>query len=213
MFTDLPNQGDRPEGGGIMAMEANFLIVGVGGQGTILAGDILSEVGMLAEFDSKKSDILGLAVRGGSVASHIRWGEKIGAPMNMYGTVDYLVASEPLEALRSIQYLRKNATVIFNSYVLQPMLVSTGQAEYPSNEEIHKKLEESSGRVITYDATDKAQKLGTAKVMNVMLLGTLSKLVGDEVPLSVWEDAVRKYVPEKAADLNIKAFYAGREMV
>ena len=193
-----------------MAKDRNFLIVGVGGQGTILAGDILAEIGMLAGFDSKKSDILGLAVRGGSVASHIRWGDKVGAPMNMYGTVDYLVASEPLEALRSIQYMKKESTTIYNEYILQPMLVSTGKAEYPAKETIAGKLNKASARVISYDATTLAEKAGSPKAANVALLGTLSALVED-VDLAVWEEAIRKYVPAKVFDVNLRAFYAGRE--
>ena len=194
-----------------MAKDRNFLIVGVGGQGTILGGDILAEVGMLAGFDSKKSDILGLAVRGGSVASHIRWGDKVGAPMNMFGTVDYLIAAEPLEALRSVQYMKKDSTTIYNEYILQPMLVSTGKAEYPANDELVAKLNEASTKVISYDATTLAEQSGSPKAANVALLGTLSALI-DDVDVKVWEEAIKKYVPAKALDTNIKAFYAGREL-
>lgn len=192
-----------------MAKSRNFLVVGVGGQGTILAGDILAEVGMLAGFDSKKSDILGLAVRGGSVASHIRWGDRVGAPMNMYGTVDYLVAAEPLEALRSIRYLKKESTVIYNEYVLQPMLVSTGKAEYPEHEALVGQLRAASARLISYDATTMAEGVGSPKAANIALLGTLSALI-DDVPPAVWETAILKYVPAKVSDVNIRAFRAAR---
>lgn len=193
-----------------MAKSRNFLVVGVGGQGTILAGDILAEVGMLAGFDSKKSDILGLAVRGGSVASHIRWGDRVGAPMNMYGTVDYLVAAEPLEALRSIRYLKKESTVIYNEYVLQPMLVSTGKAEYPEHEALVGQLRAASERLISYDATTMAEGVGSPKAANIALLGTLSALI-DDVDAAVWEAAILKYVPAKVSDVNLRAFRAARE--
>jgi len=196
-----------------MVENINFMIVGVGGQGTILASDILAEVGMSAGFDSKKSDIMGLAVRGGSVSSHVRWGKKVGAPMNMTGCVDYLVASEPMEAVRAVEYLKKESIVICNEYRLQPMLVSTGQAEYPSEKEISDCLESASSRIIKYDATIKAQEVGTVKAMNIVLMGTLSKLLDDVVGTEVWEAAIKKYVPAKAFEKNIKAFYVGREML
>jgi indolepyruvate ferredoxin oxidoreductase beta subunit len=194
-----------------MKNSVNFLIVGVGGQGTILVSDILSEVGMLSGLDAKKSDIMGLAIRGGSVSSHVRWAEKVGSPMNMTGTVDYLMASEPLEALRSMEYLKKESTVIYNEYPLQPMLVSTGKAEYPDNATINAMLKKASAKIIHYDATEKAQEIGNVKVMNIVLLGTLSKLF-PEIGPDVWETAIRNHVPTKLQELNIKAFHVGREI-
>lgn len=192
-----------------MKESLNFLIVGVGGQGTILVSDILSEVGMLAGYDAKKSDIMGLAVRGGSVSSHVRWGKKVGSPMNMTGTVDYLMASEPMEAMRGIEYLHKGSTILYNEYKLQPMLVSTGQAEYPSAEEVRACLADASSCIISYDATAKAQEVGNVKTMNIVLLGTLSTLV-EEVAPELWVEAIKKHVPAKLQDENVKAFYAGR---
>ncbi len=194
-----------------MKNSVNFLIVGVGGQGTILVSDILSEVGMLFGLDAKKSDIMGLAIRGGSVSSHVRWGERVGSPMNMTGTVDYLMASEPLEALRSLEYIKKESTVIYNEYPLQPMLVSTGKEEYPDSAAINAMLKKASTEVIHYDATEKAQEIGNVKVMNIVLLGTLSKQF-PEIGPDVWETAIRNHVPSKLQELNIKAFHAGREI-
>lgn len=192
-----------------MKNSVNFLIVGVGGQGTILVSDILSEVGMLYGLDAKKSDIMGLAIRGGSVSSHVRWAERVGSPMNMIGTVDYLMASEPLEALRSLNYIKKESTTIYNEYPLQPMLVSTGEEEYPDSATVQAMLEKASTQVIHYDATQKAQEIGNVKVMNIVLLGTLSKQF-PQIGSDVWETAIRNHVPSKLQDLNIKAFYAGR---
>lgn len=189
--------------------DVNFLIVGVGGQGTILLSDILAEAGMEAGLDAKKSDILGLAVRGGSVCSHVRWGEKVGAPMSIPGTVDYLIAFEPLEALRMLEYLKPDSSIVCNEYRMPPVLVSTGEAEYPSEEDILRCFAGASSRVIRYDATSAAHEIGNAKTMNIMLLGSLSMLL--DVDLSIWERAIQKHVPAKYMDVNMKAFQIGRD--
>lgn len=191
--------------------DINFMVVGVGGQGTVLSGDILAEVGMIADYDSKKSDILGLAIRSGSVVSHIRWGEKVNAPMSMKGTVDYLLAFEPLEAIRMKEYLHPDSTAIVNAYPLPPVAVTTGQAEYPSLEEIKLALSSATKRFYNINATQKAIDLGNIKVINVLLLGALSCLF--DVSSSIWEDVIKKYVPDRLIDINIRAFHAGRELI
>ena len=190
----------------------NFLIVGVGGQGTILVSDILSEVGMFSGLDAKKSDVMGLAIRGGSVLSHVRWAEKVGSPMNMTGTVDYLMASEPMEAMRAVEFMKKSSTIIYNTYRLQPMLVSTGQAEYPSEEVVNSTLKSCSKELFYFDATEKALQIGNVKTMNIVLLGALSKLLS-EVPAEIFEQAIKKHVSSKLQDLNIRAFHVGREHI
>ena len=189
----------------------NFLVAGVGGQGTVLSGDILAEVGMVAGYDSKKSDVLGLAIRSGSVISHVRWGEKVNAPMSMKGTVDYLLAFEPLEAMRMAEYLNQDSTAIVNEYRIPPVAVTTGQVAYPSIEEIRQALSGAAKRVYNIDATRKAKELGNVKVVNILLLGALSSLL--EVPLAIWEEVIKKYVPEKFREINLKAFQAGRELI
>jgi len=192
-------------------MGRNFLVVGVGGQGTILAGDILSEVGMRAGFDAKKSDILGLAIRSGSVVSHIRWGKEVHSPMSMLGQVDYLLAFEPLESLRMVEYLKPDSTVIVNDYPIPPVAVTTGQLAYPTPEQILGILTAASGRFINVNFTERAAKLGNVKVVNIMLLGALSSLL--ELPVSVWEKTIEKYVPPKLHEVNKRAFAAGRELM
>ena len=192
-------------------MEANFLIVGVGGQGTILAGDILAEVGMNGGFDAKKSDILGLAIRSGSVVSHVRWGKEVHSPMSMLGQVDYLLAFEPLESLRMVDYLKPDSTVIVNDYPIPPVSVTTGQLEYPSREQIDGILDAASARYFNINVTEKAVQLGNVKVVNIMLLGVLSSLL--EIPAAVWEQTIEKYVPAKLIDVNRRAFQAGRELI
>lgn len=189
----------------------NFLVVGVGGQGTVLSGDILAEVGMVVGYDSKKSDVLGLAIRSGSVVSHIRWGEKVNAPMSMKGTVDYLLAFEPLEAIRMVEFLNQDSTAIVNEYRIPPVAVTMGQVKYPSVEEIRQALACTAKKVYNINATQKAKKLGNVKVVNVLLLGALSSLV--EVSSSIWKEVIMKYVPNRFRELNLRAFQAGRELI
>jgi len=189
----------------------NFLVAGVGGQGTVLSGDVLAEIGMAAGYDSKKSDVLGLAIRSGSVISHIRWGEKVNAPMSMKGKVDYLLAFEPLEAVRMKAYLNQEAIAIVNDYRIPPVAVSTGRVKYPSEEEIRQALDCTAQKVYTINATQKAEDLGNVKVVNILLLGALSSLF--EISLSIWEDGIKKYVPDRFRELNLRAFQAGRELI
>ena len=189
----------------------NFLVVGVGGQGTVLSGDVLAEVGMTAGYDSKKSDVLGLAVRSGSVISHIRWGEKVNAPMSMKGTVDYLLAFEPLEAIRMAGYLHPDSTAIVNEYPIPPAAVTTGQVKYPEIEIIKQTLAETAQAVYYINATEKAKELGNVKAVNILLLGALSSLF--EISSAIWEGVVTKYVPDRFRELNLRAFQAGRELI
>lgn len=189
----------------------NFLVAGVGGQGTVLSGDILAEVGMVGGYDAKKSDVLGLAVRSGSVTSHVRWGSKVNSPMSMPGQVDYLLAFEPLEALRSVEYLAPASTVILNEYRIPPVEVSTGKARYPAEDEIRDILKKAGARLYTVNATQKAQEAGTVKVLNVLLLGVLSALLPVEVAL--WESVIARHVPERLREVNLKAFRIGRTLL
>ena len=189
----------------------NFLVAGVGGQGTILSGDVLAEVGMAAGHDSKKSDVLGLAIRSGSVVSHIRWGEKVNAPMSMKGTVDYLLAFEPLEAARMVAYLGQEATAIVNDYRIPPIAVTTGQVEYPPEKEIKRALVRTAKKVYFVKATQKAEELGNVRVVNILLLGSLSFLF--EISPSIWEEAITKYVPNQSKEINLCAFQAGRKLI
>ena len=191
--------------------DVNFLIVGVGGQGTVLSGDIIAEVGMEAVLDAKKSDVLGLAIRSGSVVSHVRWGKKVNAPMSMRGEVDYLLAFEPLESLRMLDFLKPDSTVIVNEYRIPPVAVTTGQVEYPSEEEVRGLLEQAAAKVHLLDATQKAQELGNVKAVNILLIGALSSLL--EAAPAIWEKVIAKYVPERYLDVNLKAFQAGRELI
>jgi indolepyruvate ferredoxin oxidoreductase beta subunit len=189
----------------------NFLIAGVGGQGTILASDIMAEVGMLIGYDVKKTDVLGLAIRGGSVMSHIRWGEKVDAPMSMKGKVDYLLAFEPIEALRQIEFLTGGSTIVFNEYKISPVTVSSGLATYPEDSVIEKALKDSAKNIYSINATNKAVEIGSVKTMNVILLGALTPFL--DINMEIWEKAIEKFVPEQFKEVNLKAFRTGREMM
>jgi len=189
--------------------DINFLIAGVGGQGTILASDIMAEVGMLVGYDVKKTDVLGLAIRGGSVISHIRWGEKVDAPMSMRGKVDYLLAFEPIEALRQIEFLNGESTIVFNEYKISPVTVSSGLATYPADDVIEKALKDSAKNVYSINATNRAVEIGNVKTMNVMLLGALTPFL--DINMETWEKAIKKFVPEQFKEVNLKAFHTGRK--
>jgi len=189
----------------------DFLIAGVGGQGTILASDIMAEAGMLVGYGVKKTDVLGLAIRGGSVISHIRWGEKVDAPMSMRGKVDYLLAFEPIEALRQIEFLNGKSTIVFNEYKISPVTVSNGLSVYPTDDVINKTLKDSAKNIYSINATGKAVEIGSVKAMNVMMLGALSPFL--DINTEIWKKAIKKFVPERFKELNLKAFNAGREII
>lgn len=189
----------------------DFLVAGVGGQGTILASDILAKVGMKAGYDAKKSDVLGLAVRGGSVLSHVRWGTKVASPVSMKGEIDYLLGFEPLEALRGAEFLQSQSSALVNTQPIPPVSVSSGDAIYPTKERLEQILTAVTAKVYFVEATKEAIRLGSSKVTNVVMLGAFSALL--DVPVDVWEKVILSRVPLKYTQLNKAAFIAGRELI
>lgn len=187
----------------------NFLITGVGGQGTVLASDILAAVGLAAGYDVKKSDILGLAVRGGAVVGHVRWGERVHSPIVPEGRVDYLIAFEILECLRWLNQVKPDGKVLVNQQEIHPVTVSSGFATYPDPETVEKALQATTPYVYRIPGLEIAQGLGNTRVLNIVLLGALSALL--EVEPDIWEGVIRDRVPERYADLNLRAFRKGRE--
>ncbi|MFR4120277.1 MAG: indolepyruvate oxidoreductase subunit beta [Bilophila wadsworthia] len=161
-----------------MKKTIRFLITGVGGQGTILASDILAEVGLRLGHDAKKSDILGLAVRGGSVVSHIIWGENVRAPMIDRGTADYYLSFEWLEGLRRLVYTNKDTVVLANDWRIDPVSVSSGQADYPDEDGIRAAIRERCAGLREIPATPLAVEMGNARVFNSVMMGGLAQLVG-----------------------------------
>lgn len=187
----------------------NFLLAGVGGQGTLLASDIVAEVGLRIGLDAKKSEVHGMAQRGGAVVSHVRWGEKVASPLIEKGKVDYFVAQETLEALRWIEYLRPGGTVILNKQNLPPTSTVFGQDVYPDEEKTLAALGEVAGKILYLDAVKVAEELGNRRTANSVLLGALSALLN--LDSQDWLAVIEEKVPQRHKEVNRKAFIAGRE--
>ena len=187
----------------------NFLITGVGGQGTVLASELIAAVGLAAGYDVKKSDLLGLSVRGGGVIGHVRWGEKIHSPIVPEGRVDYLIAFEKLEGLRWLNQMKPDGTILINQQEIHPVTVTSGVAKYPDEGTIDSALNAAAQNTYKVPAVDMAVELGNSRVLNVVLLGVLSALF--DIDMKIWEDVLKDRVPSKYVDLNIKALHKGRE--
>jgi indolepyruvate ferredoxin oxidoreductase, beta subunit len=190
----------------------NFILVGVGGQGTLLASNILAEVGLAAGFDAKKSEVHGMAQRGGSVLSHVRWHrEKVFSPLVGAGEADVLLSFERLEALRFAELVRRGGTAVVNDMEVVPLTVSSGKAAYPGPEHLGQVFGQLGAELVLVPGEKLAQEAGTAKAANVVLLGAVSMLL--PVPEDVWWQCLSARVPKKFLDINHKAFAAGRAAV
>lgn len=183
----------------------SVMIVGVGGQGTLLASRILGNVVIEEGYDVKISEVHGMAQRGGSVVTYVKYGEKVYSPIISEGEADIILSFEELEAYRYLPYLKKGGTLIVNAQEIDPMPVITGAAKYP--EEIIQKLKDKADGVIAIDALALANEAGNGKAVNVVLLGVLAKSSG--IAEEKWLEAVRKTVPPKFLDVNVKAFALG----
>ena len=189
-------------------MVKNILLVGVGGQGTILASKLLS-IGLVdAGYDVKMSEIHGRSQRGGSVSSHVRYGDKVYSPVIECGSADILVSFEQMEALRWLPFLAPNGKVIVNDYRINPMPVVSGKAVYP--ELICETLSEMVSS-IAIDAGQEAFKLGNSRVMNIILLGAIIHLM--DLHKIDWASIIRQNVKPNFVDINIKALERGGELV
>jgi indolepyruvate ferredoxin oxidoreductase beta subunit len=185
----------------------NIIICGVGGQGIILASEVLCHTAFLEGLDVKKSEVHGMAQRGGSVITHVRFGKKVYSPLIEEGTSDYILAFEKLEALRYKHYLKKAGHIIVDNREIPPMSVLVGQAQYP--EDIDRKLMKL-GKTRFVDAAQIALELGNIRVVNIILLGVLSTYL--DFTEKAWMKAIDDKVKEKFVDLNIRAFNRGREL-
>lgn len=186
----------------------SILVVGVGGQGTILASRVLTVALLRAGYDVKMAEVHGMAQRGGSVVTHVRFGSRIFSPLTPKGTADFLLAFEKLEALRWLDYLKPGGTVLVNNLELPPLSVLTDQAVYP--EDIFKKLEERAGRVTVIPAQELAQASGSIRSQNIVLLGVLARHLG--IAFQEWETVIRENVPPHTVEANLAAFRAGLEV-
>ena len=189
-------------------MTKSIMLVGVGGQGTILASKLLTTGLMNAGYDVKMSEIHGMSQRGGSVSSQVRYGEKVYSPVIEIGGADILVSFEKMEALRWLEYLKPEGKIVVNNYRIDSIPVLTGKAIY-KEQEIEDELNRLNATII--NAADKAKELGNAKVMNIILLGALVKSMSlEDID---WESIIRENIKEKFVDINLQAFKKGMEMV
>jgi indolepyruvate ferredoxin oxidoreductase beta subunit len=184
----------------------NILMVGVGGQGVILASEILSDVMMRAGYDVKKSEVHGMAQRGGSVSTHVRFGTKVYSPLIKKGDADILFSFEILESVRYLDFLKKDALIIVNNQKVLPPSVTLGADIYPDN--IPEILRARFANVDMIDALETAKRAGNARALNVAFLGALSRYI--EVDESIWKDVISSMLPPKLVEVNIKAFSLGR---
>ncbi len=190
-------------------MERNtksMMIVGVGGQGTLLASKFFGRVLLDADYDVKVSEVHGMSQRGGSVVTYVRWGSKVYSPLVGKGQADFIVAFEPLEAARYSEYLSHDGRIITNTRETNPMPVITGAAKYP--EDVIGKLRALGLEVDALDALKLAEKAGSSKAVNIVLMGRLSRYF--EFSDEQWNAALEKSVPERFLELNKKAFALGR---
>ncbi|MBN2011118.1 indolepyruvate oxidoreductase subunit beta [candidate division KSB1 bacterium] len=187
----------------------NILLAGVGGQGVLLASDILIEVALQADLDTKKSEIHGMAQRGGSVVSQVRYGRKIYSPLIPEGETDILLTFEKLEALRYLDALRPNGVVIFNTEQITPLTVFSTNVAYP--QDIEGLCRRKTDYVFPVDGTVQAESLGNLKVVNSIMLGVLSQFI--EFDSDVWKRIIATRVPQKTVALNSQAFDIGRKLI
>jgi indolepyruvate ferredoxin oxidoreductase beta subunit len=184
----------------------NILIVGVGGQGTLLTSRILAQVAVQLGHDVKVSEIHGMAQRGGSVVSEVRYGDKIYSPIIKKGDADIILAFEKLEAARWLDYLKPGGMVIINNDRVDPLPVMSGKVKYP--QDIDQRIAGLVERTMIVNASDIAVECGSVRAANVVLVGVLAAAIG--LPEDEVEKAIRAMVPAKALEINLKAFKAGQ---
>ncbi len=192
-----------------MGQITNIILTGVGGQGILMASEIISEAAAQMGYDVKKSEIHGMSQRGGSVNSHVRFGERVYSPLVMKGDCDLLLAFEKLEALRMAGFVKEGGAIIVNDQQINPSTVISGAATYPEN--IEGILSARFDSVTFMDALKIAEEAGNPRTANTALLGAASKSLN--IPIEVWEDAITRRVPKRAIDVNLKAFHMGLQTI
>ena len=185
----------------------NIMIVGVGGQGSLLASKLLGHLLLSEGYDVKVSEVHGMSQRGGSVVTYVRFGEKVYSPIIDKGEADFIVSFEKLEAARYLEYLKKGGRIVVNTQEIDPMPVITGAASYPEN--LIEKLQQAGAQVDAMDCLSLAEEAGSSKAVNIVLMGRLSRYF--DLPVEKWQKAIEECVPPKFAQLNHKAFMLGRE--
>lgn len=188
-----------------MSQVKNILLAGVGGQGILLASEVLSEVLLMSGYDVKKNEIHGMSQRGGSVVSHVRYGDKVYSSIIPEGEVDILFSFEMLESRRYLPLVRENGQIIINNWKIAPPSVALGQQAYPDN--LVESIRERFPNTKVVDGLDIALEAGNAKTVNTVLLGALSNML--DIDRELWLTALKKMIPEKLLDINLKAFDLG----
>ena len=183
----------------------NIMIVGVGGQGTLLTSRVLGNIALKLNLDVKVSEVHGMAQRGGSVVTYVKMGEKVYSPIIEKGEADILLCFEELEALRWLDYVKENGKIIINEQKINPMPVIIGAAKYP--ESILEKIRKNYKNVATADAISLARESGNIKTVNTVMLSIMAKSM--DISKDIWLDAIKETVPAKFLDVNIKAFELG----
>ena len=184
----------------------NIMIVGVGGQGSLLASKLLGHLLLSQGYDVKVSEVHGMSQRGGSVVTYVRYGDKVFSPVIDKGEADYIVSFELLEAARWLPFLKKDGQIVTNTQQIDPMPVITGAAEYPEN--LVEKLKASGAKVDALDCLSLAEEAGSSKAVNIVLLGRLSHYF--DLPDEAWMKSLEANVPAKFLDMNKKAFELGK---
>lgn len=185
----------------------NLMIVGVGGQGTLLASKLLGRVLLEQGYDVKVSEVHGMSQRGGSVVTYVRYGDKVYSPVIDKGEADLIMAFELLEAARWVEYLKVGGRIVTNTQQINPMPVITGAMTYPG--ELTEKLRAVGADVDAADFLAMAEQAGSARAVNIALLGRVSTFFTD-IPLATWIDAIERTVPAKSLEMNKRAFLMGR---
>ncbi|MBO4749094.1 MAG: indolepyruvate oxidoreductase subunit beta [Lachnospiraceae bacterium] len=188
-------------------MTKNIMIVGVGGQGSLLASKLLGHLLLTEGYDVKVSEVHGMSQRGGSVVTYVRFGKKVYSPIIDKGQADFIVSFEKLEAARYLEYLKADGRIVVNTQEIDPMPVITGAAKYP--EDLVEKMEALGAKVDAMDCLSLAEQAGSSKAVNIVLMGRLSRYF-DEIPVEKWQKAIEECVPAKFLELNQKAFLLGR---
>lgn len=187
----------------------NIMIVGVGGQGSLLASKLLGQLFLSQGYDVKVSEVHGMSQRGGSVVTYVRFGDKVASPVIDEGEADFIVSFELMEAARWLPCLKKDGRIVTNTQRIDPMPVITGAAEYPEN--LVEKLRAAGAQVDALPCLELAEQAGSAKAVNIVLLGRLSHYF--DLPVEAWMRALEAIVPAKFIEMNQKAFHLGKEAV
>lgn len=187
--------------------DINVLMVGVGGQGVVLASDAMAEIGMSQGYDVKKSDTIGMSQRGGSVLSHIRWGKHVFSPMIKKGDVDFLVGFEELEAARSVVNLKPGGIVIVADVVIVPVSAIGGTTPYPDWDNVTRILSQYTDEIYLIPATRICQEVNNPRALNMVLLGALAAFLPLEA--NIWKEAIRQRLPPKFVESSLESFTRG----